>query len=84
VCLQGYWLPYQVQKLQAILTPYLPHSYSATPAAGNCSCQPAELTGLFTCLSGCSALYGSPPRVSCVSCRARRACREVEERKLIY
>ncbi|ELR19992.1 uncharacterized protein ACA1_112970 [Acanthamoeba castellanii str. Neff] len=53
VCLQGYWLPYQVQKLQAILTPYLPHSYSATPAAGNCSCQPAELTGLFTCLSGC-------------------------------
>lgn len=68
VCLQGYWLPYQVQKLQAILTPYLPHSYSATPAAGNCSCQPAELTGLFTCLSGCSALAANQQLLCAFSC----------------
>ncbi len=71
VCLQGYWLPYQVQALQAVLTPYLPHFYSATPAAVNCSCQLDEVSGLRSCLSTrCNALYGSSPRVSrrVVSC----------------
>jgi hypothetical protein len=62
VCLQGYWLPYQVMKLQAILTPYLAHSYSATPAASLCSCNATngELVPLTTCLSTCASLYAPP------------------------
>jgi hypothetical protein len=66
VCLQGYYLPYQVLSLQAILSPYLPYSYSATPNTGLCFCNLTEVTALSVCLAqNCSSLTTSSQQLLC-------------------